>query len=109
MALDIITRARLMKLVPHTRRHAEQLLWEVNAPMLVTSTLRSAAKNRQVGGSPTSFHLRGRAVDFAADRQTLVRAADLAWRLRIGPHCTGPEEVLLEYLGTPRQHLHVAW
>ncbi len=109
MALDVVTRGRLSLLTDHTRRHAEMLLWEVGAPMRVTSTYRTAAKNRQVGGSPTSFHLRRRAVDFAGDRTTLVRAADLAWRLRVGPRCTGPEEVLLEYLGTPRAHLHVAW
>jgi hypothetical protein len=109
MAIDIPTRARLSLLTPHTRRHAEQLLWEINAPMRVTSTKRTAARNRAVGGSPRSFHLRGRAVDFASDRETLVRAARLAWQLRVGVGCTGPEEVLLEYLGTPRQHLHVAW
>ncbi len=109
MALDIVTRGKLALLTPHTRRHAEMLLWEVNAPMRVTSTKRSAAKNRAVGGSPTSFHLRGRAVDFTADTFTLKKAADLAWRLRVGAGCTGPEEVLLEYLGTPRAHLHVAW
>lgn len=48
-------------------------------------------------------------MDFTADRQTLIRAAGLAWALRVGPGCTGPEEVLLEFLDTPRQHLHVAW
>jgi hypothetical protein len=77
--------------------------------MKVTSTRRTPLRNRQVGGSPTSFHLRGRAVDFTGDQTTLVRAAGLAWALRVGPRCSGPEEVLLEYLGTPRQHLHVAW
>ncbi len=109
MALDIVTRARLSLLTPHTQSHAEQLLWEVGAPMRVTSTYRNAAKNARVGGSPTSFHLRRRAVDFTGDAFTLKKAADLAWRLRVGQRCTGPEEVLLEYLGTPRQHLHVAW
>ena len=109
MAFDILTRAKLVRLGPHTRRHAEQLLWEVGAPMRVSSTLRSAARNKAVGGSPRSYHLRGRAVDFTGDQTTLIRAADLAWRLRVGRGCTGPEEVLLEDLGRPNQHLHVAW
>lgn len=102
-------RIRLASLAPHTRRHVEQLLFEVDAPLRVTSGKRSAARNRAVGGSPTSFHLRGRAVDLAGDRDTLVRAAGLAWALRVGRGCTGPEEVILEGLGTPNQHLHVAW
>lgn len=102
-------RVRLASLTPHTRRHAEQLLFEVNAPLLVTSGKRSAARNRRVGGSPTSFHLQGRAIDLVGDRRVLIRAAGLAWALRTGRGCTGPEEVLLEYLDTPRQHLHIAW
>lgn len=109
MALDILTRSKLATLGPHTRRHAEQLLWEVGAPMRVSSARRTAAKNRAVGGVPNSFHLRGRAVDFTGDRDTLVRAAGLAWALRVGKGCTGPEEVILEGLGTRNQHLHVAW
>ncbi len=109
MRREAANRVRLARLGPHTRRHAEQLLWEVGAPMTVTSTRRTPQKNRAVGGSPRSFHLRGRAVDFAADRDTLVRAAGLAWALRVGRGCTGPEEVILEDLGKPNQHLHVAW
>ena len=31
----------------------------------VTSTFRSAARNRRVGGVPNSYHLRGRAIDIA--------------------------------------------
>lgn len=98
-----------LRLTPHTRRHVEQLLFEVGAPLRITSGRRSAAKNRSVGGAPNSFHLQGRAVDLAGDRTTLIRAAGLAWALRVGQGCTGPEEVLLEDLGTRNQHLHVAW
>ncbi len=31
----------------------------------MTSTYRSAARNRRVGGVPNSYHLRGRAIDIA--------------------------------------------
>lgn len=109
MPLSASDRWRLAQMEPHARRHAELLIWEVGAPLRVTSTLRSDRRNRQVGGSPTSFHLRGRAVDLAGDQTALVRAAGLAWAMRVGKDCTGPEEVLLEGLGTSGQHLHVAW
>jgi uncharacterized protein YcbK (DUF882 family) len=109
MGLTIADRARLRSLTHHTRHHAEQLLSEVDAPMHVSSTRRTPLRNRQVGGVPNSFHLRGRAVDFTGDVTTLERAARLAWHLRLGAGCTGPEEVLLEKLGRPGQHLHVAW
>ena len=102
------TSLRLLRsLGPHTRKHAQQLLQM--HPLLQSSALRSAAQNRRAGGVPDSFHLRGRAVDIVGPLQDLQKAADEAWRLRIGPTCTGPEEVLLEYSGDSRQHLHVAW
>lgn len=98
----------LQGLTPHTRAHALQLMSEV--PLLrPTSGRRSHVVNRRVGGVPTSWHLKGRAVDFAAPKHDLVRAAGLAWALRMGPRCTGPEEVLLEKLDRPGMHLHVAW
>ena len=50
-----------------------------------------------------------RAVDFTGPRWDLVRAAGTAWAVRVGPRCTGPEEVLLEDLDRPNQHLHCAW
>lgn len=39
----------------------------------------------------------------------LQAAADTAWQQRLGKGCTGPEEVLLERVGRPGEHLHVAW
>jgi uncharacterized protein YcbK (DUF882 family) len=101
-------RSLLARLGPHTQRHAYQLLAE-EPGLRVSSTLRTAARNRAVGGSPRSFHLRGRAVDFTGDLYTLQRAADLVWQLRLGRSCTGPEEVYLEDSGQRNQHLHVAW
>jgi hypothetical protein len=101
-------RTILRGLTPHTRAHVLQLLSE--APLLrITSGKRTAQRNRAVGGVANSFHLAGRAVDLTGPLWDLHRAAGLAWALRIGPTCTGPEEVLLEYSGTERQHLHVAW
>jgi uncharacterized protein YcbK (DUF882 family) len=95
-------------LTPHTRAHVQQLLAE--QPLLtITSGRRSRLQNARVGGSRTSWHLKGRAVDFVGPTWDLVRAAGTAWALRVGAGCTGPEEVLLEDLGEDNQHLHVAW
>jgi len=95
-------------LTPHAAKHAHQLL-QMHPLLQVSSGRRSARWNSSVGGSPSSFHLLGRAVDIVGPEHDLVHAAGEAWSLRIGPRCTGPEEVLLEYLGTRRAHLHVAW
>ncbi len=109
MRVQLADRIKLDQLAAHAKAHAFLLLAETGAPMRVSSTYRTPARNRQVGGVPNSFHLRRRAVDFTSDGNTLIRAAVLAWSLRVGPGCTGPEEVLLERLGLPGQHLHVAW
>ncbi len=101
-------RVILAGLTPHTRAHARQLL--ALYPLLTPSSgRRTLRRNKSVGGSPRSFHLQGRAVDFTGPHWDLVQAAGAAWALRIGPGCSGPEEVLLEDLDTPNQHLHVAW
>ncbi len=107
-ALSRQTLELLHTLTPHTRAHALQLLAE-EPGLRVSSARRTAARNKAVGGVKNSFHLRGRAVDFTADAYTLTRAAGLAWALRVGSNCTGPEEVLLEHLDKAGQHLHVAW
>lgn len=98
----------LRSLTPHTRTHALALL--AAHPLLrMSSGLRTPIQNRRVGGVPTSFHLRGRAVDFVGPKWDLTRAAGTAWAQRVTPNCSGPEEVLLEDLDKPNQHLHVAW
>lgn len=101
--LDIIR-----DLAPHTRAHLLVLLG-VHPSLVVTSGRRTVARNRQVGGSPTSFHLRGRAVDLDGPLALLQSAAEIAWRQRISHACTGPEEVLLEAVGRVGEHLHIAW
>lgn len=102
------THERVWGLTPHTAMHLAYLLQSCPG-LYVTSGARAAEKNRAVGGSPTSWHLRGRAVDLGGPLQTLVDASVVAKRQRITLNCTGPEEVLLEFAGTRRQHLHVAW
>lgn len=93
----------LATLGPHTRGHAVQLLSKVPG-LRISSARRSPERNRQVGGSPTSFHLRGRAVDLVGTADQIERATLLARNLRLGPRCTGPEEIIIE-----SDHLHVAW
>lgn len=98
----------LAGLTPHTRAHVLQLLAE-EPGLRITSGRRTPIGNKRAGGVPTSFHLRGRAVDVVGSRHDLVRAAGRAWALRVGARCTGPEEVLLERLDQAGQHLHLAW
>src|SRR5687767_15752437 len=93
----------LRGLGPHTRGHALRLLAAVPG-LYLTSGRRTPVRNREVGGVPGSYHLRGRAVDLAGTRTDIRRGATAARRLRLGPSCTGPEEVVDE-----GDHLHVAW
>lgn len=69
-----------------------------------TSGRRDPERNRAVGGVPGSFHLTGRALDFAGSRAAIVRGVAYARAARVSPSCTGPEEVIDE-----GDHLHVAW
>lgn len=98
----------LLGLTPHTRAHVLLLVGEYTL-LRITSGRRTALRNREVGGAAGSYHLRGRAVDLTGPVWDLGRGAGAAWEMRVGGRCTGPEEVLLEDLGQPNQHLHVAW
>jgi hypothetical protein len=100
--------AILRGLRPHTRAHVLLLLGS-HPGLTLTSGARTPLGNRRVGGSPRSWHLQARAIDATGPLALLQAAAETAWEQRIGPHCTGPEEVLLEDSGTSNQHLHVAW
>ncbi len=106
--LSPTSRRILQALTPHTRAHAEQLL-SLHPLLQVSSGRRTPLRNRQVGGSPNSWHLKGRAVDIVGPLFDLQKASAEAWALRLGNGCTGPEEVLLEDSGQVGQHLHVAW
>jgi uncharacterized protein YcbK (DUF882 family) len=99
---------KIASLTAHTRAHL-LLLLDAHPNLVVTSGRRSPQHNREVGGAQHSWHLKGRAVDLTGPLYDLQVAAQTAWRQRIGRECTGPEEVLLEHSGEPRQHLHVAW
>jgi uncharacterized protein YcbK (DUF882 family) len=90
-------------LTQHAAHHLVHLLAAV-AGVTVSSGRRSPERNRAVGGSPGSFHLKGRAVDLVGDRGSLDHAARHAREARVTQGCTGPEEVLME-----SDHLHLAW
>lgn len=100
--------ARIRGLDKHTRAHV-LLLLGAHPGLAVSSGRRTPLGNRRAGGSPTSWHLQGRAADFTGPLPLLQEAARTAWAQRLSPACTGPEEVLLEDSGEPNQHLHVAW
>jgi len=100
--------ARIAGLDQHTRHHVLLLLGE-HPGLTVSSGRRSAHGNSRAGGSTRSYHLRGRAADFTGPLPLLQAAAETAWRQRLSPRCTGPEEVILEDSGERNQHLHVAW
>lgn len=89
----------LMKRWGITRRVALEVnhLLTLYPSLQVTSGRRGIAHNRAVGGSPTSHHLYGRAVDLVGAGRDLARARNHA-------RDTGAVEVLDE-----GDHTHLAW
>lgn len=93
----------------HALLHLKCLL-SVHPELVITSGHRSPRHNAEVGGSKTSWHLVGRAVDLYHPvgrlLGTVMRTAEAQ---RVTHGCTGPEEVLWEKRGKPGEHLHLAW
>jgi uncharacterized protein YcbK (DUF882 family) len=77
-------------------RNVDHLLSRVPG-LHVSSTYRTPAHNRRVGGSPTSYHLRRRAVDVVGSRHEQTLAV-----LHARAH--GAVEALDE-----GDHAHLAW
>lgn len=105
----------LSEMTPDARAHAMHLLARFPS-LALTSTRRSPERNRAVGGVPGSYHLSGRAADFAG-RPEVLRDA-LAFVVRGGPpgSAHGPREAFIESTGpqsvggsSTGAHLHVAW
>lgn len=67
----------------------------------LTGGHRTPERNAQVNGSPTSYHLAGRAADFVGSAADMQAAADWA-------RANGAREVLVHNAGSGT-HLHVAW
>lgn len=58
----------VLKNLHDTADHMELVRAYLDHPVIVTSGYRSPAVNHQVGGSPTSAHMQGWAVDFIAPK-----------------------------------------
>ena len=97
------TQEILSGLTEHAQLHTVCLL-AAHPGLRPTSGRRTPERNRAVGGVEGSFHLTGRAVDFAGSRGLIATAARTARAQRVSAGCTGPEEVIDE-----GDHLHVAW
>lgn len=81
IVFDKMNLAFLMKL--------DKLRGEVGLPLTISSSYRSKAYNKKIGGAPKSFHLKGRAVDIkctsSALRAKIVMEA-LNMDLTVGVH-----------------------
>jgi len=75
----------------------EELRGQWGRPVVVTSGYRCEARNRQTGGSPASFHMRGQAVDIVVSFLEQRKIADIAHKL-------GFEEIIP---GGRRNYLHL--
>ena len=79
----------------------EEIREEIGCPMMITSGYRSAGLNRRVGGSATSQHLKGEAVDFIPQCRDLEAAL---YRAALGPADYG--QLILEDRG--RRIIHIS-
>ena len=72
----------LVKLCPRLLANLQALREAWGGPIYITSGYRCHSRNRAVGGSATSLHLRGMAADIAASPKDQQRLRELA--LQIG-------------------------
>lgn len=67
------------KMQPEFLALLDQCRQDAGIPFKITSSWRSPSKNRMVGGSPGSLHLKGRAIDLICtlgeSRAKIIRAA----------------------------------
>jgi uncharacterized protein YcbK (DUF882 family) len=106
---------RLNGMRPEAREHVVHLLARFPS-LVVSSALRSAERNRAVGGVPGSLHVQGRAVDLTASARVLEAALAYVQRGGLAGHPGGPTEAFIEGTGpqsvggqSTGTHLHVAW
>lgn len=92
---------------PDVAEHLRHVMAAVPG-LTLTSTLRTAQRNRAVGGSPRSLHLTGRAGDLAGRRDALDAGYAFATRHGAPGTHTGPREALIHDKGSGT-HLHLAW
>jgi len=83
----------------------------IQSPMIITSGFRCAELNKAIGGSPTSQHCFGQAVDFipaklsAQDAFALIRQSDLVYGQLILEK-RGAGHILHASIGTKRENMY---
>lgn len=88
--------------VKHTSASNKALDIAKDYGLRLTSSYRSPEHNKKVGGSPTSYHTRGQAYDFAGSAAQMDKFAN--WAKKSGLFV----EVLWKVKGH-YDHVHVAW
>jgi len=76
------------KMVPHVLKRIDRARGLAKTPFVITSGYRTEAHNKEVGGSPTSSHLKGLAVDISctnsSQREKIISALIIAGFQRVG-------------------------
>jgi len=71
-------------------------------PIIVTSGCRCPKHNQKIGGSPTSSHLKGQALDITCQNPTWKRMLKLAY-------CTGRSGIMRLGIHSKHKFLHIAF
>jgi len=76
------------KMVPHVLKRIDRARELAKTPFVINSGYRTEAHNKEVGGSPTSSHLKGFAVDISchnsSQREKIISALIIAGFQRVG-------------------------